>query len=117
MPRSPSHTARPHARSPDPSAVRARRPRADAACTHAPRARARQAANEGGWRALHFACDGGHTEVARLLSEKGARLDAATKGGRTLADLNAEMADALEAEASERADEEADQAAEDAGAE
>ena len=49
-----------------------------------------------GWSALHHACACGHLQVATLLAERGCELDAATRGGRTLAELDPTIAAALE---------------------
>ena len=48
-----------------------------------------------GWSALHHACAEGHAEVALLLAERGADVDAATRGGRKVADFDGGIADSL----------------------
>ena len=50
-----------------------------------------------GWSALHHACTCGHAKLAMLFFERGADIEKRTRGGRTIADMDAQIAASLQA--------------------
>lgn len=51
-----------------------------------------------GWGAMHHACAEGHAGLAHKLASRGVALDARTRGGRTLAELNRDLFSEVEEE-------------------